>query len=418
MSQSIILSGVGKHFHRYHPSRPFTLKETFIKGFLKLSPVERVWALRDVTFSVESGKMVGVIGNNGAGKSTLLRLIGGVGRPDEGTLKVNGNIGAILDLGSSFHPDLTGRENLYVSAIIGGLTRNEVKRQFHNIVEFAELEESIDNPLRTYSTGMQMRLAFAICVHSMPEVLLIDEALTVGDMGFQKKCLERLTNFKEQGCTIFLITHDMALIKQLCDEVVWLHCGSLVNQGKPELIVGQYMEAMRKETHRRTPPSRSPIQTSMGTELHVNKNRFGSLELEIISVKLTDSNGLPITELESSGALLVEIRYCAPQPIQAPIFGISISREDGLICYDINTASSGKVLPTIKGTGEITIHLDQLNLAGGKYFVNVGIFERDWAYAYDFHWHVYPLIIGPTGGGKGLLCVPHRWEISKTLAAY
>ena len=255
MSQAIILNGVGKQFRCYHPSRPFTLKETFIKGFLKLRSVERVWALRDVTFSVGSQKMVGVIGNNGAGKSTLLRLIGGVGRPDEGTLKVKGHIGAILNLGASFHPDLTGRENLYVSGIIGGLTRREVEREFQSIVDFAELSDCMDSPLRTYSTGMQMRLAFAIAVHTKPEVLLIDETLTVGDMGFQKKCLERLIHFKTQGCTIFVVTHDMTLIKQMCDEVLWLRCGSLVNQGNPELIVGQYMEAMMEETHSRTPPN-------------------------------------------------------------------------------------------------------------------------------------------------------------------
>jgi len=166
MSQSIILSGVGKQFRRYHRDRPLTLKENFIQRFTKLRPVERTWALRDVTFTVETGKVVGIIGNNGAGKSTLLRLIGGVGRPDKGSLKINGHISAILDLGASFHSDLTGRENLFVSGIIGGLSRKEVEREYQSIVDFAELEDWMDSPLRTYSTGMQMRLAFAIAVHT------------------------------------------------------------------------------------------------------------------------------------------------------------------------------------------------------------------------------------------------------------
>ena len=197
-------------------------------------------------------------------------------------------------------------------------------------------------------------------------------------------------------------------------EVVWLHRGSVCNQGNPELIVDQYMEAMKKETYRRTPPSRPPLQTSMGAELHVNKNRFGSQELEVTSVHLLSQNGLPLAEFESSEGLRVQFQYVAHQPIQAPIFGISISREDGVVCCDLNSTSSGIILSTAKGTGEITVHLDQLNLVGGKYFVNVGVFEKDWAYAYDFHWHVYPLIIRPTGGGKGLFCLPHRWEVSET----
>ena len=370
------------------------------------------WALREVSCSVAAGRTIGVIGNNGAGKSTLLRLIGGVGRPDEGSVQVHGRIGALLDLGVGFHPDLTGRENVFVSGVIAGLTRHEVAQRFDSIVAFAELQQSIDSPLRTYSSGMQMRLAFAVAIHTEPEILLIDEVLAVGDLAFQRKCLQRIAQFKAEGCTILLVSHDATLIQQLCDEVLWLRGGRLVAHGDPEVVVGQYVAEMTAETRRRTPAKRPALRTPTGTELRVNENRFGSLELEIISVRLLDLEGLPLTELESGAALCVEIEYLAPQSIDAPIFSVTISREDGVTCYDISTAAAGLSLPTIQGQGQLALHLERLDLSGGQYYVDVGVCERDWTYAYDYHWHVYPLSVRPTGTEKGILHPPHRWEFA------
>ncbi len=187
MRGTVVVQGLGKQFRRYHRDRPVTLKEAVVRGLRQMKPVEQFWALREVSCSVAAGRTIGVIGNNGAGKSTLLRLIGGVGRPDEGSVQVHGRIGALLDLGVGFHPDLTGRENVFVSGVIAGLTRHEVAQRFDSIVAFAELQQSIDSPLRTYSSGMQMRLAFAVAIHTEPEILLIDEVLAVGDLAFQRK---------------------------------------------------------------------------------------------------------------------------------------------------------------------------------------------------------------------------------------
>ena len=181
MRGTVVVQGLGKQFRRYHRDRPVTLKEAVVRGLRQMKPVEQFWALRELSCSVAAGRTLGVIGNNGAGKSTLLRLIGGVGRPDEGSVQVHGRIGALLDLGVGFHPDLTGRENVFVSGVIAGLTRHEVTQRFDSIVAFAELQQSIDSPLRTYSSGMQMRLAFAVAIHTEPEILLIDEVLAVGE---------------------------------------------------------------------------------------------------------------------------------------------------------------------------------------------------------------------------------------------
>lgn len=243
MDYAVIVQGLSKQFYRYHVDRPWTLHETLVKGFRRLQPAERFWALRDVTFSVVPGRVVGVIGFNGSGKSTLLRLIGGVGRPDRGYVKVNQRIGALLDLGTGFHPDLTGRENVFVNGVISGLTRREVAKRFDEIVAFAELEEFIDNPIRTYSTGMQMRLGFAIAIHARPELLLIDEILSVGDRSFQHKCFGRIAQFKSEGCTIIVVTHDIDVVPSICDEALWLSSGQVMCHGRPDVVVDRYIAA-------------------------------------------------------------------------------------------------------------------------------------------------------------------------------
>jgi len=410
MSDAIAVRHLGKCFRRHHADRPNTLKEALLHGLRRIGPAENFWALRDVSFSIAAGRMVGVIGPNGAGKSTLLRLIGGVGRPDEGSVTVRGRIGALLDLGAGFHPDLTGRENVFINGVISGLTRYNVARRFDSIVAFAELEGFIDNPLRTYSTGMQMRLGFAVAAHTDPEILLIDEILAVGDLAFQRKCLDRIAQFKAQGCTIILVSHDAGSIQRLCDEALWLRQGKLVACGPADVVAGQYVAEMSAETRRRTPATQPVICTPTGAELQVNKNRFGSMEMEIVAVRLLHPAGFPVTELDSGDPLHIAIEYLAHNPIPEPIFGVTINREDEFVCYDTSTDAAGPHLPTVHGPGQITFQIERLDLIGGQYYIDVGAYEREWAYAYDYHWRVYPLAIRPTRGEKGILRPPHRWK--------
>jgi lipopolysaccharide transport system ATP-binding protein len=355
--------------------------------------------------------MVGLIGPNGAGKSTLLRLIGGVGVADRGSIHINGRLGALIDLGAGFHPDLTGRENVYINGIISGLTRREVEKQFDSIVAFAELEEFIDNRLHTYSTGMQMRLAFAVAVHIHPEILLIDEVLSVGDLAFQNKCLERIAQFKAEGCTILLVSHSSELVRQMCDETIWLRAGQVAAYGPSEVVVKQYVAEMMDETRRRAPDTQLVSKTRSGVELRFNENRFGSLEIEIVQVNLFDSRGIPVSELESGSPLTVEIEYACRAPIPSPIFGITISREDGQVCFDTSTQTKGMSLPTLQGNGKLCLEFERLDLTGGRYYIDVGVYETNWTYAYDYHWHAYPLVIGGPQSGKGMLQPPYQWMI-------
>jgi lipopolysaccharide transport system ATP-binding protein len=240
MPPAIEVVNVSKSFRRYRPDRPFMLQEVLARGVRGLRATEQFWALRDVSFSVPRGSAVGIIGTNGSGKSTLLRLVGGIGRPDTGRIAVAGRIGALLDLGSGFHPDLSGRENVVMGGVLAGLTRREVLKRFDAIVAFSGVEDFIDNPIRTYSSGMHMRLAFSTAVHTNPDVLVIDEVLAVGDAGFQAKCLARIAQFKAEGCSILLVSHGLAVVKRLCDDVLWMNNGQLMAHGPVTSVVRQY----------------------------------------------------------------------------------------------------------------------------------------------------------------------------------
>jgi lipopolysaccharide transport system ATP-binding protein len=413
LGPEIVLHSVGKSFRRYHPGRPRTLQEAVTRGLRGLRPMERFWALRDVSFSVSPGKMLGIMGANGAGKSTLLRLIGGVGRPDEGQIHVSGRIGALLDLGAGFHPDLTGRENVYINGVISGLSRREVSRSFDSIVDFAELEDFIDSPLRVYSTGMQMRLAFAIAAHIEPEVLLIDEVLAVGDITFQQKCIRRIEQFKTQGCTILLVSHDPDLISDLCDEAIWLRAGKLVSNGEVAIVTDQYLHDRKSETERRTPREWPIKRTANGTELVINQNRVGSMEMEIANVYLTNLQGEPVTEIENGDPLRVEIEYTCSRPIEAPIFEVLIIKEDDFICYHTSTDTTNLAITTLQGQGKITLVFERLDLVQQTYYLELGVYKKDWSYAYDYHSHAYPFKVHARQYILGVLHPPHRWELDK-----
>lgn len=415
MRDAVVIHNLGKRFRRYTADRPKRLKDVFVRGVSQLKPVDHFWALRNVNFNVAPGRTVGIVGHNGSGKSTLLNIVGDVLQPDEGHVNVHGRVGALLALGAGFHPDLTGRENVFVNGTITGFTRQMVKEQFDSIVDFAELEDFIDSPIRTYSTGMRMRLAFAIAIHMQPEILLIDEVLTVGDTAFQDKCIERINQFREDGHTILIVSHSSRHIQTLCDEVIWLRQGQLVDYGDPEDISKRYREDMQKNRTRtpQTGTSNGVFSASRDTKPRMNKNHSDTLELKITEVHLRDEYGDYISEINSGDPLHIEIHYLASQSVKHPIFRVAISREDDMLCYVTNTETAELSLPTLQGQGKIKLQLDRLDLAGGSYFVNVGAHAQDWAHIYDHHHRVYPLIVRPTpSSNKSILHLPCHWDLS------
>lgn len=412
MNTPVEVNQVGKRFKRYQPGRPRKLENFLFQGPSWIRPVTDFWALREVSFSLGGGQMVGLIGRNSSGKSTLLRIIADIIRPDEGWVRTKGRIGALLNLGANFHPDLTGRENVYISSIIGGLDKQETSKRFDSIVAFAEVEDFIDNPLKTYSTGMQMRLAFSIAVHSDFDILLVDEVLSVGDAAFQLRCLNCIEQIKSAGVSILFVSHDTGQIKNFCDEAIWLRHGVIAAIGDPDGVVRQYFDDMSHETKRRSRDKKTLSISNERPDLKLDVNRFGSLELEIAGVQLFDNSGQAVTGIECGESLHIAIEYMPHMDIVEPIFGVDIIRDDKRVCCNMNTAADGQMIPKISGPGKIFLHFDRLDLHGGRYFINVGIYEKNWTYTYDYHKNVYPLTISQTPGDKrGVLYPPHDWEV-------
>src|SRR6188474_1299519 len=242
-----------KVYRRFSHKRQFaTLKSALLRGSLirDLRPDETFAAVRDLTVEVPCGRTLGVIGRNGSGKSTLLKLVAGITKPTSGTVLVNGRISALIELGAGFHPEISGRENVFINGIMLGLSKREIARRFDEIVEFAELKDFIDAPVKTYSSGMYMRLGFAVAIHVDPDVLLVDEVLAVGDEGFTHKCLDKFAEFKRRGKTILLVTHSLGLVERFCDEAVWLDAGKKRAEGDPKRVIGSYVTDVARQEER------------------------------------------------------------------------------------------------------------------------------------------------------------------------
>ncbi len=420
MKSAVEVTNLTKKFRWLNPDRPSTIQEAVARGLRWTRSVEHIWALRDLSFRVGAGQTMGIIGSNGSGKSTLLRLIGGVGRPDTGRIDVHGRIGALLDLGAGFHPDLTGRENAILGGLLNGLTRREVLDRFDAIVAFAEVEKAIDSPVRTYSTGMLMRLAFATAVHTEPEILLIDEVLSVGDLAFQSKCLDRIAQFRNAGCSILLVSHESSVIQDMCDEAIWLNKGRLMAQGATADVVRQYVEYMedgraRFVTHDEasvvTTSAPPTVRTEEGAELLLDQHRFGTSEVELTAVRVLTRNGDAATELRASQPLRVEIEYRVALRVVAPIFCVRIVREDGVVCYVLTTERSNLSLSAIEGTGQVVLELERLDLNSGRYLVDASCYAQNWIYAYDYQSRVASFVVQGDDMQDAVLNSPFRWEI-------
>lgn len=407
MKPIIIADRVGKEFSRCRAGGNW--RSLFSMSGTDSTP-ETLWALRDVSFEVLPGEMLGIVGANGAGKSTVLRLLGGVGRPTTGSMQTYGRIGALLELAGGFQGDLSGRENAVLGAVVAGLLKREAIDRLPDIIRFAELEGFIDSPVRTYSTGMAMRLAFAVAVHTDPDIMLVDEFLSVGDMAFQVKCTDRISALRENGCAIVFVSHGMDQVRDLCDRALWLRRGIVMACDSAQAVAASYEQEMHAETLRRT-PGFSARPTSGGSELRLGENRFGSLEMEITHAALR-----PGRMLTTGTPLEVEIEYHADHTIISPVFGVSISRPDGTVCLDVNTESHSVALDAVNGGGGLRLVIDRIDLVPGDYFVDVGVFAADWSHAYDYHWHAYQLTV--TGGNrhKGIFAPPCHWLLANPIS--
>jgi ABC-type polysaccharide/polyol phosphate transport system ATPase subunit len=385
--------------------RLYTRKtESAIERFLMLkrSRYEKLWALKDINLIVGEGRVVGIIGPNGSGKSTLLKILSRIYRPDTGTFMVNGNVAALLELGAGFHPELTGRENIFLNGSILGLSRKEIRERFDEIVEFSGLEKFLDTPIKNFSSGMVVRLGFSVAMAIDPEVLLIDEVLGVGDLNFSKKSFMKIKSFAEAGRTILFVSHDLSVVGSFADEVVWLDEGKVRGQGNPSEIINLYMQDLqirREEIHSK----------GRALQAEMQRERSGSGEITIESVKFFDHSGQEKYLFNAGEDMRVRIDYKAHQNIKSHSLYLAFHAFDGrMVIGPILRPYEAPV--TDEGTIEVTF--PRLPLLKGEYYMSVGLFRDDWINAYDLHDRYYRFTITQPSewGIKGEIYAPAEIE--------
>jgi ABC-type polysaccharide/polyol phosphate transport system ATPase subunit len=436
---AIEVSRASKIYRRYSHRKQFaTLKSALLSRSLikNLQPDETFTALNDVTLTVPKGRTLGVIGRNGSGKSTLLKLVAGITKPSTGTVKVDGRISALIELGAGFHPEISGRENVFINGIMLGLTKREIARRFDEIVEFAEMREFIDAPVKTYSSGMYMRLGFAVAIHVDPDVLLVDEVLAVGDEGFTHKCLDKFAEFKRRGKTILLVTHSLGLVERFCDEALWLDAGRVRGSGDPKRIVGAYITDVQHREERELAASDAkaresaaaaivspdepasavlpdnPIETATapGDMFQASEGRWGSREVEITGVTLAGSDGTGHV-FRSGDPLDVRITLRAPLPIDDFVVGIGIFNAQGVCCYGTNTAIEDLAPEHLSGDAEVVFSIASLDLVEGTYKLDVAVHKID-GYPYDYHRLLYTFRVKSRAKDVGIYRPRHTWRFT------
>jgi ABC-type polysaccharide/polyol phosphate transport system ATPase subunit len=441
---AIDVVNVSKVYRRYAQKKQFaTLKSAILNGTLigDLKPDETFQALRGVTLTVPKGCTYGVIGRNGSGKSTLLKCVAGITRPTQGTVTVDGRISALIELGAGFHPEISGRENIFINGVMLGLTKKEIQYRFDEIVEFAEMQDFIDAPVKTYSSGMYMRLGFAVAVHVDPEVLLVDEVLAVGDQGFTHKCLDKFAEFRRRNKSILLVTHSLDLVEKFCDTAHWLDHGVSKGEGDPKRIVAAYVidvedseenelakaEATRvaaaaKEVSEAQEPSIpvTPTDTGEGPEVEAqpegpkdgfksDEGRWGTREVEITRVTISGPDGEAGHVFQSGDAIKIRMDVTSKSTITDFVFGLGLFNADNVCVYGTNTNLEEFQPSEINGDSHVTFSIDHLDLVEGTYRLDLAAHKAD-GYPYDYHRLLYTFRVKSRIRDVGIYRPDHSWS--------
>ena len=419
---AIEVQDVHKSYRRYSRRRQFaTLKSALLSGAVlrDLRADEGFEALRGVSFDVAAGKTFGIIGRNGSGKSTMLKLIAGIGKPSTGRVIVQGRVSALIELGAGFHPEISGRENVFINGMMLGLSKREIAARFDDIVSFAELAAFIDDPVKTYSSGMYMRLGFSVAIHVDPDVLLVDEVLAVGDESFTHKCLDRFADLRRRGRTVLLVTHSLDLISRFCDEALWLDGGVVRAQGDPRRVIDAYLlDVTAKEKEQLLVASGQVVTKERSDEpadmFQAVEGRWGSREAEIEAVEFLDASGRPAQLIESGAALQIRFRVRSHQPLNDVVVGVGVFTADGTCCYGTNTAIDGAAPGVLDGEGEVLFSIPRLDLVEGTYKIDVAIHRQNGA-PYDYHRQLYVLRVNSGRKDVGIYRPEHTWTCAGAL---
>jgi ABC-2 type transport system ATP-binding protein len=396
---AVELVGVHKRY-RIYMERYRSLKEIVVHR--RFGEWEDRWALSDVSLQIEHGHTFGLIGPNGAGKSTALKLMARIFDPDRGQIKIRGRLSGLLELAAGFQPEYTGRENIYLNASLLGLSKRDIDARFERIVEFSELEKYIDAPVRTYSSGMYMRLGFAVAINVEPEIMVVDEILAVGDEAFQVKCYEWLDRFQTQGGTVVLVSHNLQQIRSVCSRVAWISDGRIQYEGNPDEAVDRYLAQVRdgavSDSHLTVIPgerdSRRPA-------------------VELTQVILRDRQGNPASDLEFADPLTIDIAYRVNRRVETPVFVIGVHRSDDVYVYGTSTLADGFALDPLTRDGRIQLTFRKMKLLKGVYRVSVGIFKDrgQGERAIDSHIQRHTFRVVTEHDDQGLTRLDHEWVI-------
>ena len=393
-SPAIVVDSVSKNFRLYHERNRY-IKAAILRG--RRARYEEFWALDDVSFDVDHGATLGIIGSNGSGKSTMLKCLTGIYRPDRGSVSVNGNVAALLELGAGFHVELSGRENVYLNGAILGMSKADVERQFDSIVEFAGLERFIDTPVKNYSSGMTIRLGFSIAAHVEPEILLIDEVLTVGDQSFQRKSSEKIEEFRREGRTIVVVSHSLPAVQQLCKEVVWLEKGKLKMRGPAADVIAAYTGESYTQ------------HTAKDADF---RERWGTDAVRIDNVQLLGANDQPTERVESNGPVTIRIRLTPQKSVPSCIVKVTVTKLDGDVVWSATSLRSGAALSG-SAPSAVNVAIPHLPLLEGTYYLTVACTDSTGTTEYDhcanwirFDVHQHDLF------EEGVVAVPSTWTIS------
>ncbi|HKP54304.1 MAG TPA: ABC transporter ATP-binding protein [Chloroflexia bacterium] len=449
----IKFSNVSKRFTLHH-ERARSFQDLVVSLFGLRTPSKRgvalprpareaFWALRDVSFGIYAGEVVGIIGENGSGKSTTLKLISRILEPTSGSVSVKGKVSALLELGTGFHPELSGRENIFLNGSLLGMSRKEMAERYEEIVDFAEIAEFIDTPIKHYSSGMVMRLGFAVSIHVDPDILLTDEVLAVGDEAFQRKCLDYIATLRRRGVTILFVSHALEAVRSLCRRVIWLDHGKMIADGPAGEVIDRYLtyenakhaERVRTESRGDTRPNVAAPQPMESVEVHEHQkeeeadassesanerripdtpgSRWTTGDIQITGVEFVDASGEASSLFHTGQPFTIRIKYEAKKRLEKPVFGLALYTENGTHINGPNTLFSGLEIPAIEGTGHVDYHIEELPLLTGRYSVTVAVTGPDTTDIYDHQHQAYSFVVQPTPGlpeRYGLFYMPAKWS--------
>jgi ABC-type polysaccharide/polyol phosphate transport system ATPase subunit len=391
---AIAVDGVSKRFRLYH-ERNQSLKAAFLRR--RRAEYEEFWALRGVSLEVPEGSTFGLIGENGSGKSTLLKCMARILRPEEGSIRTRGKISALLELGAGFHPELSGRENVYLNGSILGLSRRQLDQRFDEIVEFAGLEHFIDTPVKSYSSGMYVRLGFSVAINVDPDILLIDEILAVGDADFQRKCGEKFAELRSRGKTLVIVSHALPSVRNLCDRVALLEHGDLRRVGPAAEVVDEYLGDVFAER-------------SEEGEYGV---RWGSGEGRVETIELLDASGEPVKRVRTGDTVVFRFHYATSERVPQPVFGMAVHTIDGVHVTGPNTRESDTIPDAIEGTGFVDFRVERLLLVPGTYDVSGTLYNYSCTHAYDHRHRAFRFDVehGEPRAELGVVSLGGIWDL-------